>query len=160
MNGAFHWDKNTTETLLVEFVPLVKLIKMTSTITYQGELRTTCTHIKSNETIITDAPTDNNGKGEAFSPTDLVATALASCMETVMGIKSKKMDIDITGTTAEIKKVMTNNPRRIEKIAVVISFPKNNWSEEIKTRLIKIAENCPVAKSVHSDILQEITYNF
>lgn len=133
---------------------------MTSTSTYQGQLRTICVHLKSNQEVITDAPTDNNGKGEAFSPTDLVATALASCAVTVMGIKARDMDIDMTGTKAEITKTMASNPRRIAKVEINIIFPENNWDDKTKTILKNTGLNCPVAKSLHSDLEQVITFNF
>jgi len=98
---------------------------MTSKVNYQGQLRTTAVHLQSNSTIITDAPVDNHGKGEAFSPTDLVATALASCMMTIMGIKAESMDIDLTGTHASIIKHMSATPRRISEIEVMIYMNKN-----------------------------------
>lgn len=133
---------------------------MTSTVTYEDNLRTTCIHLKSNQEIITDAPTDNNGKGEAFSPTDLVATALASCMLTVMGIKAGNLQIDLTNTKASIEKVMTSVPRRIQKVNINIQFPENDWNDMTKKLLENTAINCPVAKSLHSDIQQNITFNF
>ena len=94
----------------------------TSTVTYQGELRTSAIHLKSNNEVITDAPTDNHGKGEAFSPTDLLATSLASCMLTIMGIKARDMDVDLAGTTANVTKVMATDPRRVSEVQVVIEF--------------------------------------
>lgn len=132
---------------------------MTSKVVYLGNLRTECTHEKSGNTFITDAPTDNNGKGQAFSPSDTVATALASCMMTVMGIKARDMDVDMTGTTAEVTKTMASNPRRISKIEVVMELP---FKVDEKTR--KILENtgntCPVLQSLHPDIEKAITYNW
>lgn len=130
----------------------------TSKVTYQGDLRTTAIHLQSNNEIITDAPTDNQGKGEAFSPTDLLATSLASCMLTIIGIKARDMGIDIAGTIAEVTKVMTANPRRVREIHVAIAF---NKELEDKTRKIfyNTALTCPVAKSIHPDILQKVTIN-
>ena len=133
---------------------------MTSTVEYNNELRTTCVHLQSNQKIITDAPTDNMGKGEAFSPTDLVATALASCMLTVMGIKANQLDINLGGTKALVEKKMVSNPRRIQQVNVSITFPENNWPENIQKSLQNVAVNCPVAKSLHTEIKQNIQFNF
>ena len=133
---------------------------MTSTVEYNNELRTTCVHLQSNQNMITDAPTDNMGKGEAFSPTDLVATALASCMLTVMGIKANQLDINLGGTKALVEKKMISNPRRIQQVNVSITFPENNWPENIQKSLQNVAVNCPVAKSLHTDIKQNVQFNF
>lgn len=133
---------------------------MTSSVEYTGELRTVCVHLKSNNQIITDAPTDNNGKGETFSPTDMVATALASCMLTIMGIKADSLKVCIKGTTAQVKKIMASNPRRIQEVNISIEFPENDWSEELKNSLQRAALNCPVAKSLSSDLKQTVTFTF
>lgn len=133
---------------------------MTSKSTYEGQLRTSCIHLQSNQSILTDAPTDNNGKGESFSPTDLVATALASCMLTIMGLKANNLGVDLKGTKAETVKVMASRPRRIEKVQIKIKFPKNKWDDTIKTTLKHVAVNCPVAKSVHPDIIQKVEFVF
>ena len=133
---------------------------MTSTVEYNNELRTTCVHLQSNQQLITDAPTDNMGKGEAFSPTDLVATALASCMLTVMGIKANQLDINLGGTKALVEKKMVSNPRRIQQVNVSITFPENSWPENIQKSLQNVAVNCPVAKSLHTDIKQNVQFNF
>lgn len=132
---------------------------MTSKVVYLGDLRTESTHLKSNNSFITDAPIDNNGKGEAFSPTDTVATGLASCMLTVMGIKAKTMAIDMSGTTAQVTKTMASNPRRISKIEVLIDFP---FEADSKTRKIleHTANTCPVHYSLHPDIVKDITFNW
>ncbi|MBO6880718.1 OsmC family protein [Winogradskyella sp.] len=132
---------------------------MTSKVTYLGNLRTESVHIKSNNAFITDAPIDNNGKGEAFSPTDTVATGLASCMLTVMGIKARDMDIDMSGTTAEVTKTMASDPRRISKIKVVLNFP---FEADKKTRVIleRTANTCPVHYSLHPDIEKDVTFNW
>ncbi|MBO3097279.1 OsmC family protein [Gelidibacter pelagius] len=132
---------------------------MTSKVVYLGDLRTECTHIKSGDAFITDAPTDNNGKGLAFSPTDTVATGLASCMMTVMGIKARDMGVDMTGATSEVTKIMASNPRRISKIEVIMDLP---FETDDKTR--KILENtgrtCPVLYSLHPDIEKAITFKW
>ena len=127
---------------------------------YVGELRTESTHLKSSNVIITDAPTDNNGKGNAFSPTDLVASALCSCMTTVMGICANKNQFDLPNSTAHITKVMSSNPRRISKIIVEINFDSNNLSEQNIEKLIAVAKGCPVAQSLSSDLDQEVRFNF
>ena len=127
---------------------------------YVGELRTESTHLKSSNVIITDAPTDNNGKGNAFSPTDLVASALCSCMTTVMGICANKNQFDLPNSTAHITKVMSSNPRRISKIIVEINFDSNNLSEQNIEKLIAVAKGCPVAQSLSSDLVQEVRFNF
>ena len=127
---------------------------------YVGELRTESTHLKSSNVIITDAPRDNNGKGNAFSPTDLVASALCSCMTTVMGICANKNQFDLPNSTAHITKVMSSHPRRISKIIIEINFDKNNLSEQNIEKLIAVAKGCPVAQSLSSDLAQEVRFNF
>ncbi|MEE3034780.1 MAG: OsmC family protein [Bacteroidota bacterium] len=124
---------------------------MTSRIVYKGDLRTECTHLNSAAKVITDAPLDNHGKGQGFSPTDIVATSLGSCMLTVMGIKAEKMGIDMKGSSISIKKIMGENPRRILRIeaSVILSF---STSEKNKNILEKIAINCPVKKSLNSEM--------
>ena len=129
---------------------------MTSKITYLGGLRTICEHLQSGNTIITDAPTDNHGKGEAFSPTDLVATSLGSCMISIMAIKSKELDVDLVDSTIEITKIMQAEPRKISKIVVALFLPKT--SEKNKIILERAAMTCPVFLSLHPDIEKEITF--
>ena len=131
---------------------------MTSKAVYLGELRVEATHLKSGETMVTDAPTDNNGKGAAFSPTDTVATALATCMLTVMGIRAEKKNINIQGATAEITKTMRSNPRSISKIEINITMPKIGVDERFQELLEMSAKACPVANSLHPDIEQVITF--
>jgi putative redox protein len=132
---------------------------ITSKITYLGELRTEATHLQSNSTIYTDAPKDNHGKGEAFSPTDLVATALGSCMISVMGIVAMKEGITkVDGTTAEITKVMYVEPRRIGEIHLKLTFPKGNYSDKEKKIYENAALTCPVAKSLHPDLKQVVEF--
>ncbi len=133
---------------------------ITSKIEYLGELRTQATHIRSNTTIITDAPVDNKGKGEAFSPTDLLAVGLATCIITTMGIKLEESGKDIKGSTVEVTKVMYAEPRRIGEIHVKLQIVDNNFSEKEKQILTNIAHTCPVAKSLHPDIKQVIEIDF
>ena len=132
---------------------------MTSQVTYIGDLRTESIHIQSGTTIISDAPTDNNGKGEAFSPTDLVANALASCMLTIMGIKAAAMDVDMAGTTASVSKFMQSDPRMISKIEVNIEMP---FDADLKTQTIleRAALSCPVYLSLHPNIEKAITFSW
>jgi uncharacterized OsmC-like protein len=134
---------------------------MTSTIIYKGHLRTGATHLQSQSVIETDAPTDNHGKGERFSPTDLVATALGSCMLTIMGIKAGEMNIDLTGVKIDIQKHMKADPRRIGGVDVIFTFPSTlTLSEKEKTILQNAALTCPVAKSLHPDIAQNVSFNW
>lgn len=126
---------------------------------YLGDLRTKNTHLKSGDTYITDAPTDNHGKGEAFSPTDTVATALGNCMLTIMGIKAGNQGIDMKGATAEITKTMSPNPRRISKIEVDINMP-NEYDEKTKKTLEHAARHCPVHQSLHPDIELKVEFHY
>ncbi len=132
---------------------------MTSKVIYLGDLRTENLHIKSGNSFVTDAPLDNNGKGEAFSPTDTVATGLASCMLTVMGIKARDLNVDMSGSAAEVTKVMASNPRRISEINVVLSFPFQA-DDKIKKILENTAKTCPVHYSLHPDIKKDIVFNW
>ena len=127
---------------------------------YLGELRTHSTHLKSSDTIITDAPVDNNGKGNAFSPTDLVASALCSCMTTVMGICAEKNNFELPASTAYVTKIMESHPRRISKIIIEINFDNNNLSDQQTEKLVAVAKGCPVAQSLSSDLIQEVKFNF
>ena len=132
----------------------------TSITTYLGELRTENEHLRSGVKIITDAPVDNQGRGEAFSPTDLVATALADCMVTIMGIKAREKGLDLTGTVLETTKIMSSEPRRIGEIVIEITFPKNNFSEKDKAIFAAITKSCPVALSLHPEVKQTIVLNW
>ena len=128
---------------------------MTSTVVYNGELRTTCTHVNSGSSFETDAPTDNNGKGERISPTDMLATSLATCMLTVMGIKARStMGFDLNGLKIDVLKIMKADPRRVGGIELTYHIPDNlkNIDDKSKTILINTAMNCPVFKSIHPDI--------
>lgn len=131
-----------------------------STVIYKGQLRTEAMHLPSENMIITDAPKDNHGKGEAFSPTDLVATALASCLLTIMGIVAQRHDWNIENTKAEVSKIMGENPRRIARIEVKITMPEQSKDFDAKTRqmLENAAKTCPVAQSLHEDLQQQIEF--
>lgn len=132
---------------------------MTSKVTYTGDLRTKSVHLQSGNEIITDAPTDNNGKGEAFSPTDMVANSLATCMFTIMGIKANQMNINIEGSIASVTKIMQSEPRMISKIIIV--FDMNiSADEKTKTILERAALTCPVYLSLHPDIQKDVTFNW
>lgn len=131
----------------------------TANITYVGELRTVCIHLQSGTEILTDAPTDNHGKGEAFSPTDLVATALGSCMVSIMGIKSRDLDVDLKDSTVSITKIMQAEPRKIAKIEVILNMSIAT-SDKNKTILERAAMTCPVLLSLHPDIEKEVTFNW
>ena len=130
----------------------------TSKVVYVGGLRTECTHLKSGNKILTDAPTDNHGKGEAFSPTDLVATALGACMISIMGIVALKNMFVFEGCDVEITKIIAEAPRRIAEIIAVINMPKLPFTAEQKKMLENAAVNCPVAKSLHVDVKQTISF--
>lgn len=131
---------------------------MTSTVVYSGELRTNCIHLQSGNEIITDAPKDNHGKGEAFSPTDLVATALASCMLTVMGIKANSMPLNIDGAKAEVTKIMQAEPRRIAEIIITIHMPERSYTDKEKIIMEHTAKTCPVLYSLHPDLIKTIQF--
>ncbi|RXR31729.1 OsmC family peroxiredoxin [Flavobacterium piscinae] len=132
---------------------------MTSKVTYIGDLRTTSVHLQSGTEILSDAPKDNHGKGEAFSPTDLVANSLATCMISIMGIKSRDLNVDLTGSTVEVTKIMQAEPRKIAKIITVLNM---NIAADDKTKIIleRAAMTCPVLLSLHPDIEKEITFNW
>lgn len=132
---------------------------MTSKVTYTGELRTSCIHLRSGNVFITDAPIDNNGLGQAFSPTDTVATGLASCILTMMGIKANGLEVDLKGADAEVTKHMASEPRRISKIEIILSLPEA-VSEKHRKILIHTANTCPVHYSLHPDIEKVITFNW
>lgn len=132
----------------------------TSTVKYLGSLRTEATHLRSNTIIHTDAPVDNHGKGEKFSPTDLVATSLANCMITLMGIQANTSKISLGNIDAEVTKIMSANPRKISEIIVTFNFSNQNYNEKEKNILMNAAKTCPVALSLHPDIKQTVTFNF
>ncbi|MCA1752214.1 MAG: OsmC family protein [Cryomorphaceae bacterium] len=132
----------------------------TANVKYDGNLRTVCTHLKSGREIITDAPVDNNGNGDAFSPTDLTATSLASCMITVMGIAARQRDIEFSGARAEVTKVMLSDPRRIGKIQIVMKIPDHGYTDKTREILKNTARTCPVAKSLHPEIEVDLSFVF
>ncbi len=127
---------------------------MTSSVVYNGDLRTTCTHLQSGSFFETDAPTDNNGKGERFSPTDLMATSLATCMLTVMGIKARSMGFDLNDIKVDVLKIMKANPRRISRIDLTFHIPETlkNLDDDTKLILKNTGITCPVQLSIHPDI--------
>ncbi|MCB0443412.1 MAG: OsmC family protein [Flavobacterium sp.] len=132
---------------------------MTSKVTYIGDLRTKSIHLQSGTEILSDAPKDNHGKGEAFSPTDLVANSLATCMISIMGIKSRDLNVDLTGSTVEVTKIMQAEPRKIAKIITVLNM-NLQADDKIKTILERAAMTCPVMLSLHPDIEKEVTFNW
>lgn len=132
---------------------------MTSKVIYKGNLRTESEHLQSGSKMITDAPVDNHGKGEAFSPTDTVANAVATCMLTVMGIKAENLGIDLEGTTAEVTKTMASDPRRISKVEIKVHFP-SDYGEKNNKILENSARVCPVIQSLNPDIELDLTFQF
>ena len=134
---------------------------MTSTVIYKGALRTEMTHLQSTSVIENDAPTDNMGKGERFSPTDMVATALGSRMLTTMGIKANSMDIDLTDSKVDITKIMKADPRRIGGIKAHVTMSKSlNLDDKTKEILERVARTCPVERSLHPDMELDITFEW
>ncbi len=127
---------------------------------YLGSLRTQAVHLKSGNTIITDAPPDNNGKGEAFSPTDLVCAALSSCMMTIMGMLAEREKIDLTGMKSEIVKIMASNPRKIAEIQITFTHESLKATDEQKQKLKQAARTCPVALSLSEMLKQSVAFNF
>jgi putative redox protein len=135
--------------------------RMTSTVTYSGELRTLATHLQSGSTFETDAPTDNQGKGERFSPTDLIGTSLAACMLTTMAIRAKELEPKIRGAQMETTKIMTAAPRKIGGIVLKFNWPAGtHFTDEEKNRLEEIAWTCPVKESIHPEIKLEVDFNW
>ncbi|MEG0466961.1 MAG: OsmC family protein [Mucinivorans sp.] len=133
---------------------------MTIKTIYKGDLRTEATHLQSGTTITTDAPTDNHGRGESFSPTDLLSAALGSCMLTIMGIAAQTHNFSIDGTEVEITKVMATEPRRIGQIIVEFTFPKNNYTDKEQMIIRAAALSCPVAQSLSEKLIQSLRFNF
>lgn len=134
---------------------------MTSTVIYEGDLRTVATHLQSGTEIETDAPVDNQGKGERFSPTDLVATALGACMATTMGIKARDLQVDLRGMKLSILKIMKPDPRRIAGINVIFQFPDTlQVDEKQKAILERTAHTCPVMYSIHPDLEVKVEFNW
>lgn len=129
-------------------------------IRYGTDLRTEMTHLQSGTIVVTDAPVDNNGKGESFSPTDLVAASLCSCMMTIMGISGREYGFSIDGAEARVSKVMASDPRRIAEVIIEIDFPDYTYTERHLRIIEHISRNCPVALSLHPDLKQTIKLNF
>ncbi len=127
---------------------------------YLGGLRTECEHLQSGNKILTDAPTDNQGQGAAFSPTDLLATSLGSCIMTIMGIVARDNHIDITGTEIDITKIMANDPRRIAGVVVEFHFPDRNYTDKQKELIASVTQTSPVPLSVHTAMKQTIKLNW
>jgi uncharacterized OsmC-like protein len=128
--------------------------------TYLGDLSTENIHVQSGAKIITDAPCDNRGKGQSFSPTDLLATSLGNCIMTIMGINAMDHGIDIVGTQLEITKIMASDPRRVAEVVVEFFFPKKNYTDEEKQLIESVAGKSPVPLSLHSDLVQTIKFNW
>ena len=133
---------------------------MTATVTYESNLRTTCLHLQSGSVFETDAPTDNKGKGERFSPTDLIATGLGACLITTMGIKAESMNIQLDGAKVEVTKVMVSDPRRIGKIIVHATLPALNLDEKTIEILERVGRTCPVERSLHPDMELDIQFKW
>jgi len=135
---------------------------MTSSVTYSGDLRTLATHLQSGSLIETDAPTDNQGKGERFSPTDLIGTSLAACMLTTMAIRAKDLELKLKGTTCHTEKIMSAAPpRKISKLNIKFSWPEPDvFTVEEQERLESIAWSCPVKESIHPDIELDVKFNW
>ena len=133
---------------------------MTAKVIYESNLRTTCVHLQSGSSIETDAPTDNKGKGERFSPTDLIATGLGACMITTMGIKAETMGIALDGATVEVTKVMASDPRRIGQIIVHVTIPHLHLDTKTIEILEKVARTCPVERSLHPDVKLDMRFTW
>ena len=129
-----------------------------SEVSYLGNLRTACKHLKSGDTFITDAPTDNNGKGEAFSPTDILATSLASCAMTIIGIYCNKNNISFENCEASVIKLMGNNPRKVNQIIIEMKLSENNWDDSTLEKVLKAARTCPVELTLKNNV--QIEYKF
>ena len=129
-----------------------------SKVSYLGNLRTACKHLKSGDTFITDAPTDNNGKGEAFSPTDILATSLASCAMTIIGIYCNKNNISFENCEASVIKLMGNNPRKVDQIIIEMKLSENNWDDSTLEKVLKAARTCPVELTLKNNV--QIEYKF
>lgn len=129
-------------------------------IEYIGGLRTECTHLKSGTKILTDAPTDNKGKGEFFSPTDLIATAYGACMVSLIGIYCQENGLEFQQGSVGVKKIMASEPRRISELVILMNLTGNGWSEKTQKKIIRVAETCPVAKSVSKDIVITLDFQF
>jgi putative redox protein len=129
-------------------------------IEYIGDLRTRAMHIRSGDEIITDAPVDNQGKGEAFSPTDLLATSLGTCAITTIGIAARTHGFNVDGTEVKVTKIMVSDPRSVGEVIVEMNFPPNQFTDKQKDIIRRTAETCPVNRSLHPDVIQTFKFNF
>ena len=146
---------------IIQYLCRLKFIVMpTSTILYTGDLRTRAKHVRSGSEIITDAPVDNQGKGEAFSPTDLLATSLGACAMTVIGISAKTHGFNVDGTEISVTKIMAENPRRVAEVIIEMNFPPIEYTEKQKQIIRRTADTCPVRLSLHHDLKQTLILNF
>ena len=136
------------------------MVMITIETKYLGELRTHAVHVRSGNTLITDAPIDNKGRGEAFSPTDLLAASLGSCAMTIIGIAARNHGFNVDGTGMRITKIIAENPRRVAEVVVEFDFSENNFSKKEKAIIENAAKTCPVAKSLHPDLKQTMLFNF
>lgn len=143
--------------LLCKFI---QKYRMTASIIYQGNFRCHATHLQSGTVMETDAPTDNNGRGEKFSPTDTLCVSLATCIITTIAIKAKDIGIELKDTKIDVTKHMLKDPRRVGQIDILITFPQVNLDDQQKLILEKTGNNCPVAKSLHADLKTNIEYNW
>jgi len=132
----------------------------TATVEYTDNLRTQATHVQSGNSLITDAPTDNQGRGEAFSPSDLMSTSLLSCMMTIIGILANRKGWDISGMKGTVQKHMADQPRRVHKIEIHLSIPDKNWTDADRKMIEQAAKTCPVALSLHPDLIQELNIEY
>ena len=134
---------------------------MTSSVRYEGNLRTVCTHLRSGSVIETDAPVDNNGKGERFSPTDLVATALGTCMLTIMGMRAREMNVNLEGVRIDVEKIMNADPRRIGGLNLTFHIPGSLVVDENQKKVLEhAAHTCPVIYSIHPDIKVNVLFHW
>lgn len=144
----------------ITFAPNTNPMTNTSELEYIGDLQIRATHVKSGQTFVTDAPVDNNGKGSAFSPTDLLASSLGLCMMTIMGIAANTNGFSIDGTKARVTKIMASDPRRVSEIIVELDFPPNNYTKREKQIIRQCAKICPVAQSLKAELMQRVVFNF
>lgn len=155
-NNPYFYNVTLTGNTKLQLLEAFTMV--TAEVNYLGGLRTECKHVRSGSLILTDAPADNNGKGESFSPTDLVATAYASCMLTIIGIHCNEQNLVFNHGKASVVKIMGSAPRRISRIEIAMDLSGNGWSTEEAERIIRVAQACPVAKSVQDTIEIEFTY--
>jgi len=151
---------NSNRSVVVLRQNLIQIMKPGMTVTYQGSLRNVAQHLSSGNTLITDAPTDNHGRGEAFSPTDLLCTSLATCMITIMAIAAEGRDLILGEIKAEIVKVMLSDPRRVGEIHINVRVENKGLSENDRKVLEHAALNCPVAKSLSTEIKQNVKFEY